>query len=222
MRVATKPELVIFDVDGTLQDTFLWWPDVIRDGVKRFAAQTGLALAEPSVELACSVVGMRDEGVWAPFLPESEKHRWRDLRALVLPMEVAVMSTGKSFLFEGVVEVLQRLRRFAVRLALASNCRSVYMAAIREGQGLAALTDWQFCLDSPGVATKTDMLSAAFAAAGTRHAVMIGDREPDQVAAKAHGIPFVWRENTRCAIPDADAVWRGGVGELLSLLGFSE
>ena len=222
MTASIRPELVIFDVDGTLQDTFLWWPDIIRDGVQRFAKQTGLVLAEPGFDLACSVVGMRDEGVWAPFLPVGEKHRWRDLRALVLPMEDAIMRSGTSFLFPGVPEVLRSLRGLGVRTALASNCRSTYMAALREGQGLAALTEWQFCLDSPGVSTKADMLAEAFLAAGTTRAVMVGDREPDQSAAKAHGIPFVWRENTRCAIPDADAVWRGGVDELLRLLGFSE
>jgi len=222
MTTRIPPELVIFDVDGTLQDTFLWWPDVIRAGVKRFAAQTGIGMAEPSYDLACSVVGMRDEGVWAPFLPDGEKHRWRDLRAVVLPMEVAVMRSGQSFLFAGVPELLRALRRLGAKTALASNCRSTYMAAVREGQGLEVLTDWQFCLDSPGVSSKADMLACAFAAANTKHAVMVGDRENDQGAAQAHGIPFIWRRNQRCTISDADAVWEGGVGELLSILGFPE
>jgi phosphoglycolate phosphatase-like HAD superfamily hydrolase len=220
--ISAPPELLIFDVDGTLQDTFLWWPKVIRDGLARFGAANRLVLESPSDELACSVVGMKDEGVWAPFLPEPEKHRWRDLRAMVLPMEVEVMSQGRSFLFAGAKELLVALRGLGKKLALASNCRSVYMAAIKAGQGLGPLTDWQLCLDTPGVTTKADMVGLACELAGTRRAVMVGDRENDQAAARAHGLPFVWRQNTRCTIPDADAIWGGDPLELLRILGLPE
>ena len=216
--LTTTPELVVFDIDGTLQDSFLWWPQVIRAGVRDFAAATGLRLDVPSDEMACSVVGMKDEGVWAPFLPPAEQHRWRELRALVLPMEVAVMHSGSSFLFPGVRELLLHLRALGVRTALASNCRSTYLQAVLEGQELGALTDWHFCLDSPGVTTKSDMLAAAFTAAGTKAAVMVGDREPDHLAAREHGVPFVWRQNPRCRIEDADAVWSGDPDELLAWL----
>ena len=42
------PDLVVFDVDGTLHDTFRWWAPVIRAGLQRFAAATGIDLAMPS------------------------------------------------------------------------------------------------------------------------------------------------------------------------------
>ena len=81
------PQLVVFDVDGTLHDTFRWWAPVIRAGLQRFAALHELDVAMPSDDEAEAVVGMRDAGVWAPFLPEPHKHRWQELRAVVLPME---------------------------------------------------------------------------------------------------------------------------------------
>jgi len=78
---------------------------------------------------------------------------------------------------------------------------------------------WQFCLDSPGVADKRDMLRLAAEAAGARRPVMVGDREPDLEAAQALGWPFVWRRNDRCDLGDSDAVWGGDPDELLALLG---
>ena len=95
------------------------------------------------------------------------------------------------------------------------------MAAMMEGQGLRELTDWQFCLDSPNVETKTDMLREAQRASGGERVVMVGDREPDHEAAVAHGWPFVWRRNDRCRITAADWVWDGDPDDFLTRLGLS-
>ena len=50
-------ELVVFDVDGTLQDTFQWWPRVVRAGVARCAELWGFEPELPDDETACAVVG---------------------------------------------------------------------------------------------------------------------------------------------------------------------
>lgn len=221
LRTHIPPELVVFDVDGTLHDTFRWWAPVIRAGLQRFAEREGIAIQLPDDATAEAVVGMRDAGVWGPFLPDGHKHRWQDLRSLVVPMEVEKVSDGTDYLFAGVRLLLPHLRRIGVRVALASNCRTTYMGAMKHGQGLAALSDWQFCLDSPGVQSKTDMLRIARETAGAHRVVMVGDREPDLEAARALGWPFVWRRNDRCDLADSDAVWGGEPNELLALLGLA-
>lgn len=216
------PQLVVFDIDGTLHDTFRWWAPTIRAGLQRFAQLHGMDVVMPTDAFAEAVVGMKDAGVWAPFLPEAHQHRWQELRAVVLPMEVEEVSRGVDYLFTGTRELLLHLRAIGVKVALASNCRRTYMGAMQNGQGLAALTDWQFCLDSPGVATKTDMLKSALAAAGhPARVVMVGDREPDHEAARALGWPFVWRRNGRCTIADAEFVWDGASNQLLTGLGLA-
>jgi phosphoglycolate phosphatase-like HAD superfamily hydrolase len=153
---------------------------------------------------------------WSPFLPEAHKHRWNDLRSVVLPMEVEEVSRGVDYLFAGVRPLLLHLRSIGVKTALASNCRRTYMGAMQAGQGLASLTDWQFCLDSPGVDHKIDMLRIAKETAGAQRVVMVGDREPDQEAARALGWPFVWRHNDRCRIEDVEFVWNGDPNHLLA------
>ena len=211
------PDLIVFDVDGTLHDTFRWWTPVIRQGLQKFAEAEGIAIENPTEEYAESVVGMRDAGVWGPFLPDEHKHRWQDLRAVVVPLEVAEITNGTDYLFTGVRELLPHLRDQGVKVALASNCRTNYMNAVQEGQGLRAISDWQFCLDSPGVSDKRDMLRLAQEASGAQRPVMVGDREPDCEAAQALGWPFVWRRNHRCDLSHADAIWDGEVGQLLQI-----
>ena len=215
----SPPGLIVFDVDGTLHDTFAWWAPVIRAGVQRFCEREGIEVALPDTRTAEAVVGMKDAGVWAPFLPDEHKHRWQELRSVVIPLEVEEVSRGVDYLFAGVRPLLSHLREIGVRVALASNCRSQYMTAMLDGQGLRELTDWQYCLDSPGVETKTDMLRLAREAAGVERVVMVGDREPDHEAAVAHGWPFVWRHNDRCNIATADWTWDGDPDRLLTALG---
>lgn len=219
--IGPAPDLVIFDVDGTLQDTCRWFPTVVRRGLAQFAAANGLDIAVPTDAQACAVIGKRDAEVWSPFLAEADKHRWAELRATVIPLECEELRSGVDYLFPGVRATLSELRSLGVKTALASNCRSQYFQAVREGLGLGYLTDWQFCLDSEGVASKTDMLAAAMAAAGTRRAVMVGDRESDQEAAKAHGMPFVWRPTPFCHLVGVDAVWNGDPAELRAILGLT-
>ncbi|MSR39935.1 MAG: HAD family hydrolase [Planctomycetes bacterium] len=216
------PDLVVFDLDGTLHDTFRWWSPVIRAGLRRFAEQHQLAIEMPSDAVAEAVVGMRDSGVWAPFLPEGHKHRWQELRAMVVPMEVAEISRGEDYLFPGVRTLLPHLQKIGVKVALASNCRSNYMGGMLNGQGLAAISDWQLCLDSPGVESKQDMLRIAAHHAQARRMVMVGDREPDHEAAEALGWPFIWRRNNRCDLGHADATWDGDPDQLLRLLGLQK
>ncbi len=212
------PDLVVFDCDGTLHDTFRWWAPIIRAGLQRFADAEGMDVTMPTDAEAEAVVGMRDAGVWAPFLPEGHKDRWFDLRSVVLPMEVAEISSGTDYLFPGIRELLPHLRRSGVTVALASNCRSQYMGGMLDGQGLRQLSDHAFCLDSENVDSKTDMLREAQRVTGATRPVMVGDREPDHEAAVALGWPFLWRENSRCSIPDADFAWSGDPAQFLSVL----
>ncbi len=214
-----RPDLIVFDVDGTLHDAFAWWAPLIRRGLARFAELTGLPVLMPDDRTACAVVGMKDAGVWGPFLPEEHRHRWPELRKVVLPMEVEELNSGRDYLFAGVRPLLAHLRALDVRTALASNCRQTYLDAHRFGQGLGALTDAQFCLDSAGGVDKAGMLRLAVEAFAAQRPVMVGDREPDLEAARQVGMPFVWRRNDRCDIGgESDAVWNGLPAQLCELL----
>lgn len=213
-----EPDLVVFDVDGTLQNTFAWWPVVLRRGLRRFADRYEVPIGPPSDRAANAVVGLQDAAVWSPFLPRSHRHLWAELRDIVVPLEVEEVAS-RDHLFPGVRELLAHLRDLGVRVALASNCHEPYLGAVCDGQGLAELSDVQLCLDSPGVACKADMIELAVGELGARRAVMVGDRLADLEAARFAEVPFVWRTSPHGELAGHDPRWSGEPDELLGILG---
>lgn len=187
------PSLVIFDVDGTLQDSLRWWPRVARAGVAALAQRIATDIPTLTDEQAHAVVGLPDPELWTCLLPEALAQHWCLLRDCILPLEIEVLHAGEDYLFPGTKELLTELRGEGVKLALASNCRQEYFDSVLLGQGLGAYVDAAFCLDSDGVRDKSDMLARAMELFGTRDAIMVGDRESDAVAARENGLPFVLR-----------------------------
>ena len=221
LRELGTPGLAIFDVDGTLHDTFRWWTKVFSAGIRAFGEAKGLDLPVPDRTTLESVVGNKDEGVWVPLLPPEHRDLWVELRQFIIPREVAEISSGTDYLFPGVRELLPHLRAQGIQCALASNCRAGYFQGVKEGQGLGPLVDSAWCLDSDGVDTKTDMLRNAMAVAGTERAVMVGDRDADQNAAREAGLPFIWRHNDKFPLDDVDGVWDGTVAGFCRLVGLA-
>ena len=190
---AGLPRLVIFDIDGTLTDTGVWWPPLARRGVAALADELGVPLPPPSAEQANSLLGLSGVDLWAGLLPEEERSHWKRLRAVTLPMEGEVLREGKDHTFPGTRELLAWLRQNGVAIALASNCGTEYLQGVLEGQWIGELVDQAWCAESPGVGNKADMVAAALACFEIRDAVLVGDREGDFAAAKAHALPFILR-----------------------------
>ena len=216
------PRLVIFDVDGTLQDSLRWWAGVARAGVAALAQRLAIPIPTPGDELACSVVGKPDPEIWICLLPEALAPHWALLRDCIIPLETEVLFGGEDYLFPGTRELLTGLRREGVKIALASNCRQQYFDAVLDGQGLRAYVDKPYCLDSEGVRDKSDMLGRALVEFGTRDAIMVGDRENDAIAAKKHGLPFVLRTGYLSRdelVADAYAANQAEIGAAIRRLG---
>jgi phosphoglycolate phosphatase-like HAD superfamily hydrolase len=120
-----------------------------------------------------------------------------DARACVLARcveeEERALARGAARLFPGALEELSSLRAQGLRLGIASTCGARYLDldTVLGRTGLGDCIDEARCLDSPGVATKADMVADLLATFGTRSAVMVGDRVTDRDAAWENGLPHV-------------------------------
>jgi phosphoglycolate phosphatase-like HAD superfamily hydrolase len=183
-------DAVLFDLDGTLLATDLYWIPAAREGARRAFAELGLDRRSPSDAQWMALVGLPlaegFDALFADLTPEQRAH----VRERCVEEEHFAIDAGRAALLPGVLETLEHLRARGVKLGIASNCSQAYLdSAMRNLVG--ELVDEGRCLDSPGVATKADMIEDLLLTFGTRSAVMVGDRVTDRDAAHANAIPHV-------------------------------
>lgn len=184
-------DAVLFDLDGTLVATDLFWVDAAAAGCRKAFTELGIARELPTAADWMGMVGQPiasafDE-VFADLLPGQ--------RAVVqqhcLAEEFAAIEAGGGALLPGTAETLQELSAQGVRMGICSNCGRDYLEAMYRGLGLDRWIQEARCLDSPGIEDKTAMIAELLLVFDTRSAVFVGDRVMDRNAAWENGLPHV-------------------------------
>lgn len=193
---------VFLDLDGTLTDP--------KPGITRSIqhALTALGREAPDEDALTWCIGpplirsfetlLADATLAEPGLPG---------RALALYRErFGTVGLFENQVFEGVPEMLERLRGAGCRLYLATSKPHVYAGRIVGHFGLDTWVERVFGAELDGTrGEKTPLIAHALAETGAApaRAVMLGDREHDVIGATANGLPCV------------GAVWGyGGADEL--------
>lgn len=182
---------VVFDLDGTLIDSAGDIADVLNqclddEGIASFDEPAVVTMigggAKVLVERALDRLGRREDEVLLDRLSAKFAMRYEALGA------------GRSKAFPGAVEVLERLSRDGVRLAICTNKPENVTRRVLDQLDL---TRWFGAVigESPRLPRKPapDMLLAALAGVGAScgEAVMIGDSAADIGTAKAAGVKSV-------------------------------
>ncbi len=212
-----KPSLIIFDLDGTLYKTETSFLPAIADVFRYHNVP-----APPPQELL-------------PFIGEPFDHllQWlatrladtrgpslssRHLRDQIAPREVHYIKT-RGELYPGVVDTLAQLRR-RYRLALCTNGGEPYAHAVLRTCKIEALFDLlRFRHSKDG--DKAEMVQSLLQTARASHAIVVGDRHHDLLAAHKNGCVAIGAEYGYAGpgeLTDADAIL-GDFADLPELLG---
>lgn len=184
-------DAVLFDLDGTLVATDLFWPDAAREGALRAFAELGLERPIPSPAQWMELVGQPLEEGFAALFPDMEPATRDAVMNACVEEEHRLISGGRAGVLPGVREALTDLSSRGVKLGIASNCSQDYLDAMLTGLGIGAWVDEPRCLDTPGIRNKAGMVEDLMLTFGSRRVVMVGDRAADRDAAWANGVPHV-------------------------------
>jgi phosphoglycolate phosphatase len=213
--------LVIFDIDGTLLATDRFWLDIGRRAVATVLARHGLDRPIPADDRFLGAIGLPMDRFWLHVLPEDLQHLAGEIEEEAQELEEVAFGEGLGAMYPGARRLLDDLHAAGRTLALASNCGRRYLGAFVKAFRLGPILAGAYCVDSPGVRSKADMVGSILAETGrpAAESLMVGDRDSDREAARAHGVPFVLFAGGFFATPseNGDTVVRS-FGELRGLL----
>ena len=212
------PLTLLFDLDGTLTDPR---PGIVR--CMRHALDT-LGASCPSDDVLASYIGPSLRGTFATLLETSDRELVE--RALAFYREqYGVTGLFENHVYDGIVPLLDHVRLTASAVFVATLKPKVYAERIVRRLGLGPYFAGVY---GPGLEerseTKIELLSDLLASerVAPAHAVMIGDREGDMVAARAHGVRSIgalWGYGSQSELRDAGAdVLCASPGDLVACL----
>jgi len=182
-QMARRPQLVIFDLDGTLTDSAQGIVSSFRHALSEIGAEI------PGGDLAGRIVGppmhhtLREMGLDDP-----------DTAIAVYRADYSTRGWAINSPFDGIPELLADLRAAGVRLAVATSKAEPTARRILEHFGLDGHFDVIAGASLDGVrATKAEVMAHALAqlAPLPERVVMVGDRAHDVEGAAAHDIGTV-------------------------------
>jgi len=219
---SVTPELVIFDLDGTLTDS----AEGIVSSFRHALGEIGVEVPGPDdqADLAGRVVGPpMHHTLTAMGLGDRAEEAVAAYRA-----DYTTRGWAMNSVFDGIPDLLDELRAAGIRLAVATSKAEPVARRILEHFGLEHHFEVIAGASVDGVrATKADVVAHALAQLQPlpERVLMIGDRSHDVEGASAHGIDTVVVEWGYGAgdftTPEAPIAWKhvATIAELKEALG---
>lgn len=183
----SKPEAMIFDMDGTLLQTeTLLLPayhkmfDILREE-GHHEGET------PDEQIILGSLGQLMDKLWANVLPDGTQEARKRADELLLQLELEALKEPHASLYPGVLETLRQLRQEGVRLFVASNGLEHYVKGIVEAREMLPLFEGLYSAGEHQTSSKVDLVHLLMQTHGIKSAWMVGDRSSDVEAGKGNG-----------------------------------
>ncbi|MGF7046581.1 HAD superfamily hydrolase (TIGR01549 family) [Paenibacillus sp. DS2015] len=185
----TKPEAMIFDMDGTLFQTETVLLPAYHE-MFNILRKEGLFIgATPPEEIILSCLGMLLEDIWKKVMPGTNEVTRRRADELLLQLQLEYLSRndGTSQLYPNVAETLQSLKDQGVKLFVASNGLEHYVKGVAQSHALTPLFDDLYSAGEYNTRSKVDLVDILLKTHHIQSAWMVGDRSSDVEAGKKNG-----------------------------------
>lgn len=184
----TRPEAMIFDMDGTLFQTETVLLPAYHKLFDTLRSEGLYTSPTPPQERLLGSLGMLLEDIWKVVMPDGSPQAHARANELLLQLELEGLAGGETLLYPEVKETLEELHRRGVKLFVASNGLEHYISGIVETHGLAALFDGLYSAGKHGTLSKVDLVKLLLDENGVKSAWMVGDRSSDVEAGKKNGL----------------------------------
>ncbi|HMB71743.1 MAG TPA: HAD hydrolase-like protein, partial [bacterium] len=122
MEPLPRPDLVIFDIDGTLLATDAFWLEIGLNAVNKVYRKHGVREAPPTDERFLEAMGLPMRAFWEHVLPEAHHDLAEAVEAEAQELEQVAFGDGLGAMYPGARQLLVDLEAAGIDVALASNC----------------------------------------------------------------------------------------------------
>lgn len=183
--------LLVFDYDGTIQETMKIYAPAILDIAKRLRTIYDIPVENPSYERMESWLGLRNDEMWADFAPALPAAARAAAAARVGAYMRTLVRGGAEPWYYGTRDTLDRLKKQGYRMMILSNSDHEYAEFNRKRFNTDKWFERYIDCESWDWQSKADVLSSIISDEPDLTYVMIGDRFNDQEAAVKNDILFI-------------------------------
>jgi phosphoglycolate phosphatase len=186
---------IIFDLDGTLSDTAILTMDALTSLAPLYDLEV------PSREVVTEAMGYETPEFFYRLFPGAAHNVIDPIGPLIDQGEIdALKSKKESLLFEGCLELLEKLKEEGVRLYIVSTGTKDHVDSILRETEITDFFDMVYC----ECADKTDAIRQIVNGEDTNGFVFVGDMIKDYVAARQNGVLSVGACYGYCKRESAD------------------
>jgi phosphoglycolate phosphatase len=187
-QTQTVPEVMIFDLDGTLFQTETLLIPAYRQTFVQLKKEGLYDRESPPVQRFLNSLGMLLEDIWQYVMPDKPVAVHVRANELLLSYQLEGLRMGLGQLYPGVAETLAALHAAGVRLFVASNGLEAYVKGVVEAKGLSALFEGIYSAGEHRTDSKVDLVRILMKERLVGNAWMVGDRLSDVEAGKQNGL----------------------------------
>ena len=184
--------ILIFDFDGTIHDSMRIYAPAVRFCHRQMVYAGIMKDREVTDEEIRSYLGLTASQMWKQFAPDLPETQRQEGSRIIYGEMARLAKAGAARLYQGVPEVLDKLKKEGHKLVFLSNCSVEYMDLHRDVFRLDRFFDEMYCAAQFGWISKPEivgkLLSGWICQSGHVYqetVISIGDRKYDMEIAGA-------------------------------------
>ncbi|GAA4835792.1 hypothetical protein GCM10023310_11600 [Paenibacillus vulneris] len=187
----SKPEAMIFDLDGTLFQTETLLLPAYHATFDQLRAEGAYSGPTPPESEILGSLGMLLEHIWQRVMPDTDVQVHRRADELLLDYQIQGLLRGEGRLYDGVADTLKALHEQGVRLFVASNGLESYVKNVIQHKGLGPLFEGLYSAGEFRTRSKVDLVRMLLETYNVKTAWMVGDRSSDVEAGLENGLTVI-------------------------------
>ena len=181
---------IVFDYDGTLHDSLKIYAPAFGKCCELLEIEGLKEHSEYTDDEIKKWIGMDAKTMWNTFMPSLSQSLKDKYSAFIGEKMLEYINQGRAVLYDGALDMLEKLKTDNYRLIFLSSCKNSYMQAHIKAFGLDKYFDDFYCTEDYGFIPKYEIFKD-IKAKYNENFIVIGDRYSDMEVADKYGLKSI-------------------------------